>query len=191
MTISGREMMLGFATFLIVLFGVTFTVGRNKWEDWQQITTTRDNQEEQILLSRNLIGQRETWEGRLEGAKRGLKIYPTGLNVIPQLLEALEAIAAQASLKVPNISPERENILGEISEVGIRCNWEGNLEACVRFLYALQADENSMYTIRTITITPTGKEGLLKGLLTVDCAYTRGTADTAIGPLKVEPLPAP
>lgn len=193
MNISPREMILAFVTLLAVLIGVTVVLGRAKIDEWKKLRGARENVEEQILLNQRLIDQREEWDARLKESKDRLKAYPAGVNIIPKLLEDIEQIATANDLTLPNVSHERENVRGDVSEVGIRYSWEGELPAVVKFLYALQADPESMYKIRTINVTPTGKEGRLKGSFVVDCAYTRSDADPAAAEstLQVEPVPAP
>ena len=189
---SPRELVLAFLTMLVVLIGVTVVLGRTKFDEWKQLRGARENVEEQILLSERLIGQRAAWVERLERSKDQLKVYPAGVNIIPKLLEQIEQIATGASLTLPNVSHEPENVRGDVSEVGIRYSWEGDLPSLIQFLYALQADPESMYKIRTINVTPTGKEGRLKGSFIVDCAYTRADASPpAESTLQVKPIPAP
>lgn len=189
MTFSSRETVLAWATMAALLAGATFLLGRTKVDEWKQIRTAGENMEQQIVLSERLVGQRESWDKRLQESMKGLQVYPEGLDVTPKLLESVEMMARNASLKLDSLSPNKENRLGEVSEVAVKCSWQGDLEACVRFLYSLDVADG-MYKIRSLTVAPTGKEGNLKGAFVVDCAYTRAVGGGGT-PLNVVPVPAP
>ncbi len=189
MNLSSRETMLAWGTMAALLAGATFLLGRTKVDEWKQIGTAVGNLENQIKLSEKLVGQRESWVKRLDKSMEGLQAYPQGLDVTPKLLESVENMARNANLKLDSLSPNKENQLGEVSEVAVKCSWQGDLEATVRFLYSLEVADG-LYKIRNLTVAPTGKDGNLKGVFVVDCAYTRAI-EGAAAPLKVVPVPAP
>lgn len=190
MTLSTRETILTWLTMAALLGGATYLLGRAKFAEWEQIDEARAALEEQIVLSEHLIGQQDTWNERLQANLTSLKVYPAGVDITPKLLETVEQTARNSGLSLSLMQPNKETSLGDVSEVAIRCNWEGNLEALVGFLYALQSAEG-MFKMRSLTITPTGRDGALKGLFSVDCAYTRGEVPSAESTLRVNPIAAP
>lgn len=189
MTLSGRETMLMWATLAMLLIGVTWLLGGPKWKEWEELEVARQSLEEQIVLSERLIGQQASWDERLAASMGDLKVYPAGVDVTPKLLETVEQMARDTSLKLSSLSPSKEQNLGDVSEVAIKCSFEGTLDALVRFLYALKTADG-LYKIRSLNMNPTGKGGMLKGLFTVDCAYARGALPVGNN-LQVEPIPAP
>jgi hypothetical protein len=187
-TLTSRETILAWITMAGLLAGGTFLFGRSKFAEWQQINEARASLEEQVVLSERLISQQDTWDERLAANMGTLKVYPAGVNITPKLLETVEQTARNTNLRLSEMAPNKETNLGDVSEVAIRCSWEGNLESMVRFLYGLQ-NADGLFKIRKLTVTPTGKDGALRGIFTVDCAYTREAAG-AENTLQVDPIPA-
>lgn len=189
MTLSNREVALIVAAVAVGLAGLTFVLGRNRFDQWQQMQSERQNLMRQITLNQRLVDQREEWAARLAASKDQLPAYPSGVDVTPKLLEALEELARTHGVKLNSISNDKESQLGEVSEVAIKCSWQADLEQCVRFLYALQS-ANGMYKVRSLSIAPTGSDGQLKGTFVLDCAYLR-SGSSAGSPLQEAPLPSP
>lgn len=189
MTFSVRESVLAWVTMAVLLGGATYLLGRAKIQDWKAVQEARVNAAQQIELDTRLVDQRDEWATRLEASTGKLQTYPEGVKVTSALLESIEQIARANALSFDSLSPDNEKEIGNISAVAIKCSWKGDLEACVRFLYALQS-KAAMYKVRNLTIAPTGKSGQLKGLFTVDCAYSR-TSPEAESSLSVVPVTPP
>ena len=185
---SSREMTLAWLTMATLLGGATFLLGRTKVGDWKKIDEERSRLEEQIAISELLVAQRETWAARLDQSIMQLPVYPEGQQVTPKLLQAVEALARENNLRLATITPDRESSIGDVYEVAIKCTWQGDLEAAIRFLFALQ-NQGAMYKVRKLTVAPTGKSDQLKGGFTVDCAYTRGEGSAGGSTLEVVPIP--
>ena len=189
MTLNVRESVLAWITMAVLLGGATYLLGRVKVQEWKAVQEARVNAAQQIDLDKRLVDQREEWADRLEDSMEKLQAYPEGIKVTATLLESIEQIARASELGLDSLSTDDEKEIGNISAVAIKCSWKGDLEACVRFLYALQS-KAAMYKVRNITIAPTGKSGQLKGLFTVDCAYSR-TSPEAESSLSVVPVSPP
>jgi Tfp pilus assembly protein PilO len=186
--------MLGLGTLTVVLFGVTYLLGDAKLAEWKEMGKARDAVEREILRARRLIEQRPLREAQMEKGLANLESYPEGEQVAPRLLKAVRDMASVSGLQLTSITPEREKNIGQLYELTIKCAWQGELEAIVRFLYALQS-KGVMYDVTSLQVQPTGKSGALKGSVYVNCAYLRGveppaTEEPAGEPLRVEPLPA-
>ena len=188
MNLSTRETVLVWSTLAVLLGCATYFLASNKLEEWRDLRSSRENIEKEIVLNERLIDQHGTWTKRLDESLEHIQSYPPGEKVTPRLLESIEQLARRNNLRLESLSPDDEKSLGDVYEVAIKCTWQGDLEACVRFLYALQS-EGGKYKVRSLTVSPTGKSGMLKGFFVVDCAYTR-SAISPVAPLTVVPVTA-
>ena len=187
MKFSSRETILSWVTMALLLTVATYFLGRTPVEEWRKIKEERVRLTDEIAANERLVDQRKSWDQRFELSMAQLNVYPEGLEVTPKLLEAVEQVASGNNLKLTSMRPDRESNLGDVYEVAIKCNWQGDLEATVRFLYALQS-QGAMYKLRNLTVTPTGKSNQLKGLFTLDCAYARAEAPSGESTLQVVPV---
>ncbi|OGV47473.1 MAG: hypothetical protein A2X46_14215 [Lentisphaerae bacterium GWF2_57_35] len=184
MKVSNREIYLGWATLVAVLLAGTYWLGEAKLKEWDEFSTAR-----QALNVR--LQEAEVWANRqgvvdksLDAIRQQLPRYPVGQDVTAELLKTLERTAQSHNLTLLRREPDKEKSVGDLYEVAINCSWEGELDALVHFLYALQV-QGAMLDIRQLTITPgQGGPGRLKGNFTVDCAYSRESAGA--NTLKVE-----
>ena len=99
----------------------------------------------------------------------------------------LERTAQQHGVSLLRREAERERSAGDIYEVAINCNWEGDLDAIVRFLYALESQDVSMDLDQLSVSTVSGSKDKLKGNFSVKCAYCR---EAEAGPGQNEPARA-
>lgn len=189
MTFSSRETLLAWVTMAILLGGATYLLGRTRLGEWTRIQEERRRLAGEIILNEELASQGGAWTKRFDRCMSQLNVYPPGLEVTPKLLEALQQLAEGNNLTLASLSPENEKSLGDVYEVGIKCTWQGDLDAIVRFLHALQS-QGAMYKVRRLTVTPTGKSNQLKGVFTLDCAYARAEKAPRASGLEVVPVPA-
>ena len=98
--------------------------------------------------------------------------------------------AGQHNLTLTRRNPGAERQAGDLYETAISCDWEGDLEALVNFLYAQQA-QGAVSDVRQLSVQPVGGRdvpaGHLKGNFTIDYAYRREAGATENKP---EPAPS-
>ncbi len=172
MKVSKREARMVLLAIAVVLGVSTFLFGEARWIEWNEINEAQQRLEEEIALDERMLEQREQWEEELAELTSQLRSFPRGQQVTPQLMEQVNDMARRSGLSLPSQSPDSERDRGHVFEVSIRCQFQGSLEALVRFLFALQS-EGAHFNVRNITVSPTGQGDQLRGNLTVDCAYTR------------------
>jgi Tfp pilus assembly protein PilO len=194
--LSARETVLGLGTLTVVLFGVTYLLGDAKLEEWKNMGKARETIEREIVLSERLRDQRPVREAQLEQGLANLERYPEGEEVAPRLLKAVRDVASVSGLQLTSITPDREENIGQLYELTIRCAWQGELEAIVRFLYTLQS-KGVMYDVSSLQVQPVARGSALKGSVYVNCAYLRGeeppvqeTVPAPAGEAAPEPEPA-
>jgi hypothetical protein len=172
MRLSTRETLLGWLTLTVLLCGATYFMGRSKLEEWKKIDESRERLAMEIDRNERLVGKRDYWVKEFERNIAVLRSYPEGQKVESTILKEVTQLAQKNKLRLVQLKPGDESILGDIHELEIKCNdWTGELDACVKFLYDLQV-QGANYKMRSITAKPT-KDGSLKGTFTLDCAYTR------------------
>ena len=92
-------------------------------------------------------------------------------------LKILEPVAKDNNFSLVKRKPKKEKHHGNLYELAIDCTWKGDLDALVRFLYALD-QENVTMDVERITVTlVAGDKEQLKGNFTLMCIYTRSTEE--------------
>ncbi len=184
MRLSPREAVLALITLAIGLAALTWWGGARHLARWTTLGRTRDTLEQRRQVAERLVRKRAEVEGRLDELLRALPRYPADRDVTADLLKLVETTAAEHGLRLTRREPEREQSTGELYEVAINCNWEGTLEALVRFLFAIQS-RGAVLDVRQLNVTsPKGTGSALSGTFSIACAYTRSrpTAAASGGP---------
>ena len=185
MKISIRETMLGWMTVVVVLFGVTYWLGGPRLDEWKEVAKVRATFKGRMVTANRLLEMKDSVNGELDVFRKQIPQHPVGVDVTAELLKMLEKTASDSGLVLLRREPDKEKTVGDLCEVSINCSWESELEALVRFLYALQV-QGAILDIRQLTVTPgQGGPGRLKGNFTVDCAYTRPSS--GLGPAQAPP----
>lgn len=183
MKISRRETYLAGITGAVVLLGATYWFGEPLVKEWGETLKTRARLAEEKKWSERVIERREEWSVQLKELRAQLPRYPADQPVIAELLKTIKTTADGSQLVLSRLEPDKEKVVGDLSEVAIDCTWDGGLDELVRFLYAMQT-QGGILDIRQITITPAqGVPGRLKGNFTVFCAFSREKAAPAETPI--------
>jgi len=174
MTLNKREAVLAVITLVVVLVGGTYWLVEPRFEEWRSNSEEVDYLMARRAAAQRLIDQRGNLDERLSQLRERLPQYPAEIDVITsQLLRNLQRFADENQLTLLRREPEPERQIGDLYEASISVTWEGDLNALVRFLYALQA-QGTIVDIRQLTITPVqGAPNRLRGNFTVDYAYSR------------------
>lgn len=179
MKVSTRELSLGWITMVTVILGATYYFGQPMAQEWKNSLRARDALVQREKDATRLLKGRGAIDDRLAELRQQLPKYPQGQDVTAEQMRTLDRTAQQNNLVLLRREPEKEKSLGDLYELSINCTWEGDLEAVVRFLYALQA-QGAILDIRQLTMSPgQGGPGRLKGNFTVVCAYARAAAEPA------------
>ena len=173
MKLSSREVGLGIATGVLLLFGLTFMVVVPKIKMWQERIETQQAQVRRIEVLERLVGDRARWDKRLAELRTRLSRYPAATDVTADYLKILERVAKDSIVSLVQRKPQKEKRQGDCYEMPIDCTWEGDLNGLVRFLYALD-QENVTMDMEDLSVSlVAGGKGRLKGNFTLMCIYTR------------------
>lgn len=173
MTLSSREVILGWATFAVVLLVLTFWLGEPKLQEWRDAREAVAMLERKMMVTQRLLERDADIRTRLADFRKQLPKHPADKRVTAELLKDLSRTARGHSMTLTSSKPEEEKRLEDLYEVAIHCTWEATLESLTRFLYAVQ-EKGVMMDISQITITPKrGAPDMLRGSFTADFAYSR------------------
>ena len=177
MKLSSREMILVITTLSAVLIGVTYWLGGSHIEKQKRLGEDRERLIHQIELHKRIIAEQTNWVDRLAELQSQLPVYDEKTAVTAELLKEIKRIADENRLDLVRTQPYREEQVGSLYELGVSCNWEGNLDALVHFLYAIQS-QGIRFDARQLSAQPDAKqEGRLKGSMIIECAYQKGKSE--------------
>lgn len=173
MKLSRREMVIGAVTMFTLLFGFTYWLGGTRIEEQRDLTQEKERLLRQIELHKRILDEQENWTGRLEELKAQLPVYNRRVSVTGEILKTIKGMADQNGLDLTKSRSAPEEQVGTLYELSVSCDWEGELDALVHFLYTIQT-QGIRFEIRQLTIRPDAKRaGILRGDMTIDCAYRR------------------
>lgn len=181
MNLSTREIGLAWVTMVAVVLGGTYWFSQPKLQEWKDAKEAQQTLGWRAKEAEHLLSGREEIDQRLAKLREELPSHPQGKDVTAEILRMIERMAQKHSLTLLRREADKERNVGDLYEVSITCTWEGELDAVVHFLYALQS-QGAILDVRQLSMSPIpGGAVRLKGNCTVDYAYTRPAA-AASGP---------
>jgi Tfp pilus assembly protein PilO len=178
MKISKREMIIGVATLITVLFGLTYWIAGSSFAEQRTLTEEKARLERQIKLHTRILEEKESWMGQLQELQKQLPAYEPNVSVTGEILKNIKRMADQNNLDLTKSRSEPEKQVGSLYEISVSCDWEGELDALVRFLYDVHK-QGIRYDIRDFNVRPDAKRiGILRGGMTIDCAFRREASNS-------------
>ena len=114
---------------------------------------------------------------RLEELQSQLPVYDDKTSITAELLKLIKRMADQYGLDLVRTQPYNEKQTGSLYELGVSCNWEGPLDALVRFLYDLQK-QGVRFDVLQLNVQPDAqRDRILKGSMIINCAYRKGKSE--------------
>lgn len=169
-----RDFVMVMIMLAVVLLGFTYLLAEPMITQWREAAGARARLERDRGIAERLLASRGDWEMRLSGARSTLPRYSMTQAVGADLLRQVRRLADENRVVTTRISPGAEENIGDLYEQSIEVTWEAELEALVRFLYAVQV-AGATLDIRQMTMTPAQDEKL-KGNLRIFFAYQRSEA---------------
>ena len=131
---------------------------------------------EQRIKEDRLIRETAKWNNAYEDERAKMLTFEEDEKGIDtKFLSRMEEIGQGNAMTISRRQPGQEQEVGDVYELPITVNdWEGSLENLVKFIYALQQDEDTMFDVSALSIKPSAAhKGYLKGSFTLTCAYMR------------------
>lgn len=176
MKVSRRELFLGLITLTSVLFGLTYWLAGSRIVEYRQIKTDKARLLHQIKLHKRILAEKDSWQSRLEELQAQLPVYNEKTAITSELLKHIKRTADGYGLNLNRTQASRGEVqTGTLYEIGVSCSWEGTLDALVKFLYDLK-QQGIRFDVRQLTAEPDAqRDRILKGAMTIDCAYRKGS----------------
>lgn len=172
MKLSPRESILAVVMVMAILSGGTFIVLKPKVTEWKEFRRQRLVAVTAVAKERRLLASRGEWETRYAELKKMLPEFGPEKQMDVHWLTAIEAAAAKHGVVISKRQAGEEKKMGDVFELPVECKeLEGSLTALVGFLFDLQ-NQGAMLDVRQILLRPKELD-VLRGRLTVYCAYTR------------------
>jgi len=173
--VSSKEKNMLLVTVVLVLYAGAALSYKKQVANWKAAQRVCATAEKKLQEEKDLIAARDEWSERYEKMRDLMPIFPEGMDVDTHWLSIMDATATKHELAIARRVPGKELVVGDVYELPIDCkDWEGSLEALVKFLYDLMSQEKAMLDMRQMFIRPSNRPGYLKGTFTLYSAYMRG-----------------
>lgn len=176
-TMSLKERTIAAVLGVLVLYaaavGLWFMSQENAWRlSKKKYVQARDKR----MAEDRLIREKGRWNNAYEAERAKMPTFEEDAKgVDTKFLSRMEAIGEDNAITISRRQPGQEQEVGDVYELPVTVNdWEGSLESLVKFIYALEHDEESMFDISALTVRASqAHKGYLKGSFTLTCAYMR------------------
>lgn len=176
-----REKAVLAALAVVLLYGLAAALWFvSQQAAWKKAARSYDRAKEKYAKECALIAQRAMWTEAYENEKARMPTFETGKATDTTWERMIRALAEKHHVEIAQSQSKKEVEAGDVMELEVEVrNWEGALEALVKFMYELEnPDEkdgqiNGMFDIKTLNFRPSPKKGYLKGMFTLTCAYMR------------------
>ena len=176
MRLSRRETVIGVATGIVALFGVTMLATKSRTDQWTALRTEQGRILEQIEKDKALAGEKAQWSKRFDEINKMVPPFPADKKMDVHWLSVMDGLASKNGVVISKRRVGDEKKAGDLFEMSIECqDCEASLEALVRFLFDLQ-QQGGMLEIRQLSLKPKSAT-VLRGRFTLCCAYTRQEAE--------------
>jgi len=177
--VSSREKNMLLIAVVAVLYAVAALCFKKQSASWKTEQRIYTNAQKKFQEESALIAAKDEWVAKYAQMRDLMPIFPYEKDVDTHWLNVMDSAAMRNGLMIARRQTNKEEEVGDVYELPIECkDWEGTLEALVKFLYDLHK-EGAMLDVRQLFIRPSNKPGLLKGAFTLYCAYMRGDVEKA------------
>jgi hypothetical protein len=177
MTLSHRELMLGWFTGFILLFAGSFVLCKPYIDTLSTKQEEREELQLRIDSASAFLEQKADWEQRLQRLQNTIKPLESGRSAPNYLKKVIGEMAGRAN-EVPKHSitfrdrkTGEETARGGLYMIPVTCNWDGNTQGIVKLLVDF-LDSDVMFDTTELLVRSSGKDRL-RGTFTVNCVFTR------------------
>lgn len=186
--VTSKEKNLLLVAVVLVLYAAAALSFKKQVANWKAARRVYETAQKKLQDERDLIAAREEWAAKYGQMRNLMPVFPYEKDVDTHWLNIMDSAATRNGVAISRRQTSKEEEVGDVYELPIDCkDWEGSLEALVKFLYDLQ-QEGAMLDVRQLYVRPSNKPGYLKGSFALYCAYMRG--DVAKAPAQTAPAQA-
>jgi len=162
---------VGVVALYAVAVGVWFFSAEKAWSKARK---AYDKACKDYVSECRMIAQKGAMRQSYEEAKAQMPVFSDGKATDTTWQRKLGAIAEKNLIVISQQQVGKEEVAGEVKELTIDVrNWEGCLEALVKFMHELENTNEGMFDIRALNFRPSSKKGYLKGSFSLTCAFMR------------------
>jgi len=174
MTMSNREKVTASITLVVLLFGVLGLLSKGPLENWRLKRLQYRQACDELVRAESTIQERSKWEQQYAGVRDLMPVFALDKPVETHWLGVMDNAASANGLTILKRQVGSEKLVGDVYEMAIDCKeWEGTLDALVRFLYTLEST-GVMLDMRQMYIRPNPADhSRLRGSFSLYCAYMR------------------
>lgn len=176
-TMSLKERTIAAVIGVVLLYAVAVALWFMSQENaWRLSKKKYIQAREQRIREDRLIRQTAKWNNAYEAERAKMPTFEEdekGIDV--KFLSRMETLSQENAMTISRRQPGQEQEVGDVYELPVTVNdWEGSLDNLVKFIYALERDEDNMFDLSSLTVKPSASHrGYLKGSFVLTCAYMR------------------
>lgn len=175
--VSSKEKNMLMITVVVVLYAFAALCFKKQLASWKTEQKIYATAQKKLQDEKALIAAKDEWTAKYELMRDLMPVFPYEKDVDTHWLNIMDSAATRNGFMIARRQTNKEAVVGDVYELPIDCkDWEGTLEALVKFLYDLNK-EGAMLDVRQLFVRPSTKPGYLKGTFTLYCAYMRGAVE--------------
>ena len=172
--VTSREKTMLLVAIVVVLYAAAALSFKKQSTNWKASQRLYASAQKKLQEERELIAAKDEWTAKYEQMRGLMPVFPYDKDVDTHWLNIMDSTATRNGFTIARRQTSKEVEVGDVYELPIDCkDWEGTLEALVKFLYDLH-QEGAMLDVRQLFVRPSNRPGYLKGTFTLYCAYMRG-----------------
>lgn len=171
---TSRELVLRVISVIVIAFGLLGLFSRVPLDKYKMNRRQLERERNSLRFEQQMVASKPDLVRQYNDLRELMPTFKPDKAVDTHWLSVMDAIATKQHLNISRRQAGREEQSGEVYEFAIECReWDGRLDALVRFLYDLEC-EGVMLDVRQLYIRPhQAAKGFLRGSFTLYCAYMR------------------
>jgi hypothetical protein len=171
MNLSTREIMLAWATCVLLLVGVTYLLGKPHVDTLLQRGTELARLDAEIERNLGDIALQPQWEERLNALRQTIQPIPPGQDAKSYLIMTIGNLATKHGVRVKDFREGKKETQSGVNALRISCPWTASTEG-IRNLLIDFLSHDVMFDITDLSIRSDGRDNL-SGSFTVRCVFTQ------------------
>jgi len=172
---SLRQKATAAVLFMVVLYAIAIaTWFLNAESAWRKARRQYERACETYRRENTRISEKQYWADAYSQEKALIPTFEGAKATDTTWLKKMDDLAVKHNILISQRQAGKEASEGEVLVLPIEVKqWEGSLEALVRFMHELENSTEGMFDISQLNLKPSSKKGYLRGNFTLNCAYMR------------------
>ena len=178
--LSRRDRMIAAVAGIICMYALAVVVWFMSQEQaWRLSSNKYATAVKRTNSEKKLISERNKWNDEYEAEREKMPVFSEDAkDVDTHWLSRMDSIAQNCNVGISQRQAGQQVVAGDVYEQPIDVKrWEATITSLVKFMHSLEAEKDSMFDIREISIKPSSHKGFLTGNFKLACAYMRGNEE--------------